>query len=381
MGSSTRLIALFLLASLFVILHAANVRAAPVTEAPAEVQVTDEVSRGDASTGRLQKRQLVPGPVDFPEQTPRESETVVSSGSVGLGSFSESLHHCIPHLSTCSHPTQQEIRAAPPRPPKKPAPPPLVARGVQPVRSWLTQDRWERIFPYYKASAVYTNDGKPFFTREDFLASVDWLNNHKDPSLRGFGTSSPDMEINKLEVAAFLASAIQETGDPSLAIPYPWAWPPAQNRSGPEFNTQGAGGLLCTIEGLSLSMVPLDSINDPSPLAGVMNAKVKLNDHEKYLIGFQQTAMSATVLSVANANQANFGLGVGTGGGAALDPGLVAVSDDGTLYGDAPRAENDRVKPARFAATGANKDRSKACLGTYCQYGGRGVQQLSYSFK
>lgn len=245
----------------------------------------------------------------------------------------------------------------------------------------MTQDHFERLFPYAKASAVYTNDGRPFYTRDDFLAAIDWLERHPDPALHGFGTSNGNQEINVLEVAAFLASAIQETGDPSLTIPYPWAYPAPAVRSGPEFNVPGGGGLIFIMEGLASTIVPITDVSSDSPLNGLINVKIGLNAHEQYLIGVQEKALAVSVLSVANADQRAFGLGAGTGGGVVFQPGLTAVSDDGTLYGDQPLAEADSVKPSSQAATGASTDRSKACLGAYCQYGGRGLQQLSYNFK
>lgn len=278
--------------------------------------------------------------------------------------------------------------------------------NVTPVRQWLTQDLFERLFPYAKASQIYTNDGQPFYTLSSLLDAIDYLNSHSDSALHGFGTTSNNQTINILEVAAFLASAVQETGDPSLTIPYPWSYPAPEPRSGPEFSA-GGGGLLFITEGLSSSIVPIDSVDSPSPLNGLINMKLgeffafllaasthcvsdisissfsppALNDHEKYLMAFQQTALAVSILDVKNANQTNFGLGAGTGAGVVFQPGLTAVSDDGTLYGDQPLAEADKVKPSSMAATGASNDRTKACQGPYCQYGGRGLQQLSYNFK
>lgn len=255
-------------------------------------------------------------------------------------------------------------------------PPPVLSGSNTPIASWLTQDLFDRLFPYYPASAVYTTDGKPFYTLEAFLAAISWLANHSNTTLRGFATSSDDL-TNKLEMAAFLASAIQETGDPSLAVPYPWAKPAAVGGTGPEY-LPGAGGMIAIMEGLTPSISLVDSVTSQAPYPGALSTVAALSDVQVKLIGTGQRALAVTVASTQNTNQAGFGLGGGTNTGVIWQPGLTAVSDDGTLYGDQPLAEQSSVLPS-IQATGGG-DRKTTCLGAYCQYGGRGVQQLSYNF-
>ncbi|KAI9005121.1 hypothetical protein DFJ74DRAFT_692900 [Hyaloraphidium curvatum] len=285
-----------------------------------------------------------------------------------------------PALSAITPAATTAVAAAttPARPVQTVAPvpqPALPKNPATPLVSWITEELWDRIFPYAAASTIWSTDGRPFYTREAFLAAVDYMQAHPNASLHGFGTASDDL-TNRIEVAAFLASAVQETGDPSLVIPYPWAssTPPAA-KEGPEFNSQGAGGLLSLMEGLAQQVMLVDTPSSPAPFAGALSVVAPLTDRQVSLIGTGQRAIAVTVNSLANSNQAAFGLGGGTNTGVIWQPGLAAVSDDGTLYGDGVPAAG--VLPSA-QATGS--DRKTACYGTYCQYGGRGVQQLSYNF-
>jgi hypothetical protein len=244
------------------------------------------------------------------------------------------------------------------------------------VKDWLTQELFEKIFPYYKGSSAYSHDGQPFWSREALFDSIDWLNGHPNSAYHGFGESS-DIITNKYEVAAFLANTHQETGDPSLSIPYPWAWPKPADRNGPEYGS--AGGLLAIMEGVCASVGTFPKNGNP-PFKGVLNGKMELNSHEKYLIGTDDDMISGVVMGLNPVNQLSFGLGAGTGGGVVFQPGLCGVSDDGTIYGDEPRGDTSIVRPSSEVIGKSKTDRKFACLGPYCQYGGRGAIQLSYNF-
>ncbi len=190
-------------------------------------------------------------------------------------------------------------------------------------------------------------------------------------TLRGFAVSGDEL-VNRLEMSAFLASATQETGDPALDVPYPWAVPPLAKKAGPEY-MPGAGGMLSVLEGLSPSITLVDNADSKAPFAGALTAVAPLNERQAELIGTGQKAIAVSVISTQNANQAGFGLGTGTNTGVIWQPGLCAVSDDGTLYCQEPRAEQATSTAHTFAA---GSDRKTACFGAYCQYSGRGVQQL-----
>lgn len=223
---------------------------------------------------------------------------------------------------------------------------------------WFTQELWVSIFPYIKASAAWAHDNEPFWRYEDFMKSIEYINKSK---FKGFCQSSDDLS-NKLEMACFLGQLQQETGDPSIVSPYPWGNSPSipdkKVTDGP------SGGGLAIMEG-SIAEIRLGPVLESNY---DMKSTCKLSPQEKKIINTLEDDISGLVSHLAGVNQPGFGLGTGTGGGAVFQEGLYAVSDDGTVWG------NDILpKPS-------TTDRHYACLGPYCQYGGRGAIQLSYNY-
>jgi hypothetical protein len=247
------------------------------------------------------------------------------------------------------------------------------------VDDWFTEELFFKIFPYANASIVFSHDSKPFWTYKSFMDSIKWLNTHPNPIFHNFCNDSSDSLINKIEMAAFLAGTHQETGDPSLKVPYPWLWPAPPERSGPEVGE--AGGLLAIMEGCC-SMVAPHPNNTPPPFKGQLNGNVELDENTRYIIGLNDNdVLSSCVMNLEPINQLHFGLGSGTGAGVVFQPGLVGVSDNGTLYGEGSRSSNtsDNVRPLNELEKSKTNPQF-ACLGPYCQYGGRGAIQLSYNF-
>ena len=222
----------------------------------------------------------------------------------------------------------------------------------------FTEGEWVKIFPYCKVSAAWTHDNKPFWTYSDFMESVKYINNHE--KLKGF-CNSGDYITDRLELASFLGNFHQETGDPSIEAPYPWSYP--KNLPVGDDTDGPAGGGFNIIEGVSPQMVLGDD-----KLSYVLKSANKLTDQEKDIIKTSETVIRGYVSSLVGVNQPGFGLGTGTGGGAVFQDGLCAVSDNGTLWG------NDILPKPSVS------DRRYACLGPYCQYGGRGAIQLSYNY-
>lgn len=255
--------------------------------------------------------------------------------------------------------------------------PPIHCNKKNKLESWLTQELWETIYPYHKASTVFTHDNEPFWRLSDFLCAVKWLNHHKNKMYHNFGEDSDDMFINKLEVCSFLANTHQETGDPSLSVPYPWGWPKAipqgNNWEGP------AGGCMSICEGVC----PVASFGQDK-IQGILTSSVKLTTTEKKVLCVTDNEIHGCITDMSPANQPNFGLGMGTGSGAVFQPGLFAVSDDGTLYGDDPKTDNKQelliIKPSSEVFGKSITDRKYAALGMYARYGGRGPIQLSYNY-
>ena len=246
------------------------------------------------------------------------------------------------------------------------------------LASWFTQDLWDKIFPYADLSAVYCpTDKKPFWTRDDFIAAVDWMDKLPDSKFHGFGTSA-DLLTNKYEVAAFLGNYFQETADPSITAPYPWLFPKADPISGPEGGP--AGGGLSVVEGLAPLVAPHKKGTSP-PFTGPLSVTLtNLRPTVRKTIGLRDDdVISCIVQDYAGANQPQFGLGFGTGAGAVISEHYVSVSDDGTLWGDKPKPTKDIIRSKKDLVI-STTDRSYACRGTYCGYGGRGAIQLSYSY-
>jgi hypothetical protein len=179
-------------------------------------------------------------------------------------------------------------------------------------------------------------------------------------------------------MSAFLANTHQETGDPSIKIPYPWLWPSIPTRDEPEYDF--AGGMLAIMEGCCTTVTPHEK-DTLAPVKGELISDVLLTERVRYLTGLREyEKLSACVINLSPINQPNFGLGSGTGGGVVFQDGLVGVSDDGTLYGDLPSGDDKNiVKPSKECIRSVS-DRRYAALGPYGQYGGRGAIQLSYNF-
>ncbi len=247
------------------------------------------------------------------------------------------------------------------------------------ISTWLTQEVFDKIFPYADCSAVYCPDNQPFWRLQDFLQAIDFLEKVSNVSLRGFA-SGGDASSVKLEVAAFLANFQQECGDGSLLAPYPWLWPKAAVQVGPEFGP--AGGAVCIAEGL-LPVIAPHKVNEVCPWSGPMSVTLKNNMRQvaRNTIGLRSDdTLSCVVQNVKTSFQPQFGLGTGTGTGVILNqPGLAGVSDDGTLYGDNISLQQDSTAvPVKELSKASG--RKAAAMGTYACYGGRGAIQLSYNY-
>jgi hypothetical protein len=204
------------------------------------------------------------------------------------------------------------------------------------------------------------------------------MDKHPNPNFHGFGSSSSDPYVNKIEIAAFLANSQQEVGDGSLTAPYPWLYPAADLQTGPQVGP--AGGLVSLVEGLAPQTIVHDK-GTSSPVKGLMSVTLdNMRPLCRKVLGFRDNdVLSCVITSVKNVYQPSFGLGTGTGGGVVFQPGLAAVSDDGTLYGDEPKSTTDVVLPTSKLIS-SKTDRKYACLGAYCGYGGKNIIQLSYSY-
>ena len=79
------------------------------------------------------------------------------------------------------------------------------------LTQWFTPEKFDNLMPYSGISAIYADDGQPFYTHEAFMSAIDIMNNHENKDYHGFGTSGSD-EQNKLELAAFFANIAEEIG-------------------------------------------------------------------------------------------------------------------------------------------------------------------------
>jgi len=244
---------------------------------------------------------------------------------------------------------------------------PPISKVESSITDWFTKELFVKIFPYYKASCVFTHDGEPFWTYMDLINSIKWINETK---FAGFCQG----KYAKLELASFLANSCQETGDSSLTLPYPWLQKKV-TRNGEEYSNGSAGGLVALMEGTS-AIISSHTRDTPSPYKGDIDIfELPLTSFERYQMGLQDNeVMSASLLNLASVNQPGFGLG--TGNPAFLD-GLCAVSDNGTLYGNNCKVDN--VIPTSELKL-STTDPKYSSLGFYTQYGGRGAIQLSYNF-
>lgn len=238
------------------------------------------------------------------------------------------------------------------------------------ISSWFTQELWDIIFPYSKASICYSPqyDPEPFWTYSAFLDAVKWLNSHENKEYHNFGTDSEEHYINQLEVAAFLANCQQETGDPSLKVPYPWGWPVVEPKG--LIHEGPAGGCINIIEGAATTISLGDIAGN-----GDLKRSATLTQKDKEILGTTENIIVGMIQNLSGANQPGFGLGTGN---VAFLPGLCAVSGDGTLYGDYPLAEKEIVRPTSELVS--NSGPRYASTGVYSQYGGRSQIQLSYNY-
>lgn len=255
--------------------------------------------------------------------------------------------------------------------------PPININSKLFLETFLTEELWNEIFPYSKASSVFTHDNQPFWRREDFINAVKWLNGHKNKMYHNFGQGSDNTLINKLEICSFLANTHQETGDPSLTVPYPWGWPKAAPK-GYRYEGPG-GGCMAICEGIC----PIITFGEQA-VSGVLKSSQVLNQKEKEILGVTDSVINSSVSILTPMAQPNFGLGAGTGSGAVFQPGLVAVADDGTLYGDQPLTQDNEersiIRPTSEVIGKPINDRKYSALGAYSRYGGRGAIQLSYNY-
>lgn len=247
------------------------------------------------------------------------------------------------------------------------------------ITKYITKDIFEQICPYAKASSVFTNDGMSFWTFEAFIEAIEFMNNLSNPMYHNFGTDSTHLN-NIIEIASFLANFSQETGDLSLEAPYPWSWPKIVKSGN---STEGlAGGGIGILEG-AVPNVFFGETNTSGELTG---KKINLSTTEKKVLGVSENTIQGVIMNLSTMNQPQFGLGVGTGNGAVFMKDLIAVSDDGTLWGDIPDNERNSnlgfIKPIKdYKFDYANQsNRMYAALSPIAQYSGRGAIQLSYNY-
>ena len=86
------------------------------------------------------------------------------------------------------------------------------------LTQWFTPELFDSLMPYSGISAIYADDGQPFYTHEAFMSAIDFMNNHENKDYHGFGTSGSD-EQNKLELAAFFANIAEEIGTGAITFP------------------------------------------------------------------------------------------------------------------------------------------------------------------
>jgi hypothetical protein len=138
-----------------------------------------------------------------------------------------------------------------------------------------------------------------------------------------------------------------------------------------------AGGALAILEGASGEPYFGESSQVQAELK---SASLKLSPTEKRVLRVPEDTIGGIVRSLAQLNQPQFGLGLGSGNGAVFLPKLVSVSDDGTLWGDDPINEIiGKVNPTKDYKYDLS-DRRYSAMGPYAQYGGRGAVQLSYNY-
>ena len=232
------------------------------------------------------------------------------------------------------------------------------------ISSFFTKELFDIIYPYYGGSIIFSDDSIPFWNYNSFIESIDWMNKHPDQDFHNFAIDS-NGNLNILELAAFLANTHQETGDPSLKVPYPY-WPNPPAVPGPH-NGDG-GGLLAISEGVIAAITPNSSVGFDAVLK---SNNVPFTTKQQEITGL--SSISAFVISLSNMDQPNFGLSSSNTSIDISQPGLVAVDKYGNLYGDNPLGNDAHtVKPKNNLPS----DKPPP----YIQYGGRGAIQLSYNF-
>lgn len=258
-----------------------------------------------------------------------------------------------------------------------PVPVPNPVKNTIPLESLLTQELWDKSFPYADLSSVYCPiDKKPMYRFEDLIEAVKFMNKHEDSRFHGFCDNKND-RLNKLELAAFLGNFAHETSDASLESPMKWIFPPADPVSGPEKGV--AGGGLCIIEGL-LPMIASHKRGTKSPYDGPLKVTMGFEDFRpaarKTLGIHSDDVVSCVIQSVAGAYQPGFGLGTGS---PAIQEHYCAVADDGTLWGEFPKPTNEVIKLKKDYVQSLS-NRSTTSMGTYSIYSGRNATMLSYNF-
>lgn len=260
--------------------------------------------------------------------------------------------------------------------PVNPKPSEPEPKATPRLRDWFSADHWDMILPYADLSAVWCpSDKKPMFSYESFMDAVDWMNKHPNEQFHGFGTSSPDPFVNKHEVAGFLASATQECGDSSLSAPYPWTSPRPVLKA-EVWEGKAGGGLISILEGVYPRVINHPKGDPPKGL--LVHTIDRLRPvPQKVLRIRDDESLSIVIDSLAGANQPGFGLP--NSGAVVNQPGLCAVSQDGTLYGDQPASSKDVVVPTKELKYSLTDPRY-SCSQTFCQYGGRNMKMLSYNY-
>jgi hypothetical protein len=270
------------------------------------------------------------------------------------------------------------------------------------ISQYISENQFQTIFPYAKASAAFTHDSQSFWRYSDFISAIKWMNSHPNKVYNNFGTDSDNDSVNLLEISAFLGNFHQETGDPSIEAPYPWSWPKVYKNG--EYWEGFAGGALAIMEGCIAQPILGDASGisgdasgisgdasgisgdasgisgDDSGVAQLKTSTLTLSFTEKSVIKTPENTITGIVSNLITLNQPQFGLGTGTGNGVVFQAGLIGVSDDGTLWGDSPINNNvGEVLPTSLYKQ-STTDRKYAALGPYSQYGGRGAIQLSYNY-
>ncbi len=242
------------------------------------------------------------------------------------------------------------------------------------ISNLINQEQFEQIFPYTKASSVFTHDSKPFWRLEDLYTAVYILNTNSNTDFHNFCSDNDNPTINLLELCAFLANTHQETGDPSLEAPYPWGYPKAIKQG---YSYEGpAGGCIGIMEGCVPTVLFGNTVFN-SEKEGPL---IELSENEKKILQVKEP-VRGILISMTPINQPQFGLGQGTGNGAVLIDNYISVSDNGKLWGDIDNRHSNLgyIYPTSEYKLDI-KDRNYASLGPYAQYGGRGAIQLSYNY-